>query len=120
MSVTKKLLVIIKKVIYLILLILFSNPFGLFSPVFKFTGDFFTDCLLKYYGRGTKAVVIDEIHYKENRTLSSGFSYSYLFKVNNKKYKKDAEDTTLKVGDTIKVMYYKNYPSINKRVLSRK
>ena len=101
-----------KKSAYIILLILVIS--NLSTPVFKFTGNLITNYLVKHDGRTTKAIVIDELNYKKNRSLNSGFSYSYLFIINSKKYKNDTRDSTLKVGDTIEIVYYKNDPSINK------
>ncbi len=103
-----------RKLITFILLILLFNPFGLLSPFFKFTGSFFTDLLLKHYGQTTKAIIIDEINYTNPASRTFGVSHSYLFKVDGKKYKNDPEDTTLKIGDTVQVEYYKNDPSVNK------
>jgi hypothetical protein len=104
-----------RKLITCILLILLFNPFGLFNPAFKFTGNLFTNFLLNHYGEVTRAIIIDELNYKKNPTSSSSkFSYSYVFAVDEKKYKNDSEDTTFKVGDTIEIEYYKNDPNINK------
>lgn len=103
-----------KRLFTLFLYVLLFNPFGLLTPVFKFTGNFFRDALLKYNGQTTKAIIIDEINYTNPSSKTFGVSHSYLFKVNGKKYKNDPEDTALKIGDTVQVEYYKNNPTINK------
>lgn len=101
-----------KKLAYIVLLILVIS--NVCTPVFKFTGNLIANYLVSHHGQIAKAIVIDELNYKKNRSLNSGFSYSYLFKVNSKKYKNDTQDSTLKVGDTVEIVYYKNDPSINK------
>lgn len=71
--------------------------------------------MLKCYGQTTKAKIIDEINYKGKRSAASlGFTYSYLFKVDGKKYKSDSEDSTFKIGDVVQVEYFKNFPKIHK------
>jgi hypothetical protein len=62
----------------------------------------------------TKAVIIDEKNYMGNQKVNPEFSYSYLFIVNGEKYKGNAHDISLQVGDTIDVEYDKKHPGINR------
>ena len=101
-----------KKAIIFILIILLVMPIG--STIFRVTNNFIDNFLIKEYGKTTSAVVIDERNYQKNRFLNFGFSYSYLFKIQGKKYKNDTKDFTLKVGDAIEIIYYPSNPNINK------
>jgi hypothetical protein len=70
--------------------------------------------LLRNNPEVTKAVIINEKNILPNSYVTFPFSYSYEFKLNGKSYENDSHDTTLKIGDTIEVEYYKNWPSFNK------
>ncbi|WP_299288106.1 hypothetical protein [uncultured Mucilaginibacter sp.] len=68
--------------------------------------------LLRHYPQQTKAVIIDELLEYHHP------SYIYMFKIDgeeykNSEYKNNAANSTLKVGDTIEIKYYKYNPAIN-------
>jgi hypothetical protein len=72
-----------------------------------------TDHLLKNNANYAKAVIIDEKNYMPNQDVKPQFTYSYEFKFDGKKYTGNSHDTTVKIGDTIKVKFYKDLPSLN-------
>lgn len=69
--------------------------------------------LLRHYGLQTKAVIIDEKNTITN-SFNNQHSYLYLFKIDGKIYKNNAADSTVKVGDSIEVIYDRYDPKINR------
>lgn len=59
-------------------------------------------------------VVINERNYIRNDKVAKAFSYSYEFILHGKKYRKNSNEKTLQVGDSVLIKYYPNYPEINK------
>jgi hypothetical protein len=59
-----------------------------------------------------KAIIIDDKNYEPNQPVSAHFSY--LFKINGKKYVGNAQDGTLNIGDTVEVECNKGNPDLNK------
>ena len=73
-----------------------------------------TNQLLKRNAAHAHGVVIDEKNYLGNSPVSHAFSYSYQFIIDGKIYKNDSHIPNLNVGDTIKILYVKNWPNLNK------
>lgn len=63
-----------------------------------------------------KAVIINERNFFGNSPVSQEFSYSYLFKIDDKMYKGNSMESKFNIGDTILVRYLKSNPSINEPV----
>ena len=62
----------------------------------------------------TAVIINEENVYPNQRGIHPKFSYSYEFVVKNKKYKGDSHDPSLRIGDSVKVRYYKHCPYFNK------
>jgi hypothetical protein len=84
------------------------------SLVYKIFKRSLTDHLLKTDAQHIKAVIIDERNYAPNDPVKPEFSYSYMFIINGKAYTNNAHDASLKIGDSIEVIYVKNWPSLNR------
>lgn len=90
-------------------------PFAIISYlIYEIAMNSFTDHFLGSTPQHTKAVVINKKNYDPNNRVTSGFSYSYEFEVNGKEYTGNSHDESLKIGDTVEVVYNKNHPGINK------
>lgn len=78
------------------------------------------DYYLNKFGVVTIGKIINERgdngKYGNMRKESNGDAivYCYAVNVNNKTYKGDSQSSNYKIGDTIKVVYIKSYPSINR------
>jgi hypothetical protein len=75
---------------------------------------FFTDHINKNNMRYTKAVIINIKNWDPNDRVNADYHYSYRFVVDGKTYQNDSNDTSLKVGDSVKIEYDKNHPALNK------
>ncbi|MDP9081017.1 MAG: hypothetical protein M3O71_26670 [Bacteroidota bacterium] len=75
---------------------------------------FFTDHISEKDIRYTKAVIINHKDYDINHRATSKYTYSYSFIIDGKTYEGDSHDTSVKVGDTVKIEYHKNHPFLNK------
>ncbi len=75
---------------------------------------------LKKNGVHIRGIIIDEKNYMGNSPVSQSFSYSYQFIVNGKVFKNDSHDESLKVGDSIDIIYVKEHPDYNKSANSDK
>jgi hypothetical protein len=73
-----------------------------------------TNFLVDKNASHAKAIIFDKRNYYPNQPVKHEFSYSYQFEIDKKKYTGDSHDTSLKVGDTIEVIYYKALPYFNK------
>jgi hypothetical protein len=82
--------------------------------IYKITMNSFTDHFLGSNPQHIKAITIDEKNFMGNQPVDPKFSYSYSFKVNAMQYKGNSHDTTLRIGDTVEVVYNKDHPGINK------
>jgi len=86
--------------------------FGYFF--FKIFKNIWGDHLLKTRAVIIRAVIVDKKNYNPNTTVADGFSYSYRFTVNGKTYEQNAQDRTLRVGDSVDVAYVRDWPTFNK------
>lgn len=66
------------------------------------------------------AVIIDEKNFIGNNKVSNTFSYSYKFIVNRKVYKNNSQNENLRIGDSIRIEYYPNYPKFNRALKHKK
>ena len=82
--------------------------------IYKVVRRTLIDYVIENNAQHIKAVIIDERNYMGNQPVKPGFSYSYQFVINGKKYTGNAHDTTLRIGDSVDVEYSKDHPSINK------
>ncbi|HTE01558.1 MAG TPA: hypothetical protein VK668_19860 [Mucilaginibacter sp.] len=98
-----------------------QNLFWMLLPValigylgYKIAVNSFTDHFLGENPPHIKAVIIDEKNYMGNQPVKPEFTYSYQFEFNSKKYTGNSHDTSLKLGDTVEVVFNKDHPTINK------
>ncbi|MFD0793462.1 hypothetical protein ACFQZX_07515 [Mucilaginibacter litoreus] len=82
--------------------------------IYKIALNSFTDHFLGDHPVQTKAMIINEKNYMGNQPVKPEFSYSYLFEVNGVKYKGNAHNNSLNIGDTVYVIYNREHPAINK------
>jgi hypothetical protein len=82
--------------------------------IFKIGQRSFTTQLLKSNAQITKAVIIDQKNYNPNDDVKPGFTYSYEFEIDGKKYFGDSHNKNVSVGDTIEIKYVKGLPSLNR------
>jgi len=82
--------------------------------IYKIAINSFTDHFLGSNPQRIKAIIIDHRNYMPNQPVKAEFSYSYQFAVKGEKYTGNAHDNSLKVGDTVEIVYNKDYPNINK------
>lgn len=61
-----------------------------------------------------KAIIVNEKNYYGNSPVSHEFSYSYSFEIDGTIYKRNSNDSSLKLGDTILIEYVNFYPSFNR------
>jgi hypothetical protein len=88
-------------------------PFVLIGYIiYKIAINSFTDHFLGSNPQHIKAIIINERNFKGNH--SSSFAYSYHFEANGKEYTGNSHDESAKIGDTVEIVYNKDYPSINK------
>jgi hypothetical protein len=99
----------VKNAFYILLTFLILGYF-----IYRIFHRVLTDYFLNSNAQITKAVIIDDKNYLPNSYVKFPYSYSYEFKINGKIYKNDSHDSTLKIGDSIEIEYYKKWPSFNK------
>ncbi|MDB5120085.1 MAG: hypothetical protein JWN56_1303 [Sphingobacteriales bacterium] len=88
--------------------------------IYKIAVNSFTDHFLGTHPVQAKAVIIDEKNYMGNQPVKPEFSYSYQFEVNGNNYQGNAHDNSLKIGDTVIVVYNREYSAINKPLNPKK
>ena len=69
---------------------------------------------LNNYSEIAKGVVINERNYFPNGKVSNSFSYSYKFSFNEYIYINDSQNKSLKIGDTVLIEFYPNYPTFSR------
>ena len=65
-------------------------------------------------------IIINEKNFFVNNTVAKDFSYSYQFLFEGKKYKNDSQERNLKIGDSVMIEYYQNYPKFNRFLKQKK
>lgn len=83
--------------------------------IFGFTFRVLNDLLVNDKAPIVEAVIINEKNiYPNQKGINPEFSYSYQFEVMGKMYQGNSHDSSLKVGDTVEIRYYKHCPYFNK------
>lgn len=72
------------------------------------------DYLIDKYKKETKAVIVDERNYLGNSPVSHEYSYSYSFDVEGNLYNGNPHNSSLKIGDSIKIEYCNLFPKFNR------
>src|SRR4051812_33878687 len=84
------------------------------SAVFKIVKRIRTNNIPKSHLVHTKAIIIDDKNVEPNDPVKPEFTYSYSFQINGEEYLGNSQDKTLKVGDSIEIVYDKYHPQLNK------
>jgi hypothetical protein len=88
---------------------------GLFGYVgFKIFSRVLRDHLLKTEAVKIRAVIIDDVIYSGNSPVSQDHAYSFMFVVDGESYTGNSNNSKLKPGDSIEVVYVKSSPRLNK------
>lgn len=58
--------------------------------------------------------IIDEKNFMRRGHLTGRFTYSYIFRIQDKIYKNDSYDEKYQINDTLIIEYNENFPFINR------
>lgn len=94
---------ILKVILFLSLLLYFFRLKLVYQPVL----DIFSTKL-------TTGKIIDEKNFMRRGHLTGRFTYSYIFKIQDKIYKNDSYDEKYQLNDTIIIEYNEYFPFINR------